>query len=741
MKFKTIALTSAASLAVLALASCGKGSSTTTGTGVTTTTGTGVTTTTGSDTTTSTNDYTLTVPESFTPEASMDVSDIDLETATDEQLYTKFWGTYEQEVEAAESATSTAERYYHYAKAEAYILDQALYLPMTTEGGTYGLTRAAYRSVPYAKWGLTNERLNNIAVATDIVKPADRQTLKAKWQAANNATNEGGYSTWSDGTHKSSYNPVQELTNLGYTVKRSFKAALSEFPQTFDPSNTYRSTDIDHIANLYDTLIEYDNAGNIVPGLAESWTRSEDGLTYTFKIRQGVKWVDSTGAQKQDLTANDFVFGIKKVLENATTSYMYAPLAGFDPVLADAGTLPVENLGVRAVDDYTLEFTLSERVDYFLTYLTYVSYMPLNQAYYESTATVTEGETTYEYGSNKDKTLYCGPFYVTELTDASAFKLRKNANYWDASNTTVDEVIYTFDDFSNQKATYDAFKDGTYDSVGLNTERMALAKADGLDQYKYVTDTTAGTYFGGFNLNRKAYATESYESTTTSTKSDDAKALTKRAMLNTNFRRALLTAIDKEKFNAAVVGADVALFSLRNTYVPYDYVALPEATAGYEAGTVYGDVVLGEFNKSSWGQYVTALADGYNAFYSTDLAQAFINKAFEELGLSDTDVVEIDYPYQSYVTVYTTRAQVLKASVENATGGKIKINLVACNDKYSFYYSNYYVDEASQLNYDIDISSGWLPDFGDPSTYINTFSRSGDMVRLNGINAHSKSEE
>ena len=281
MKFKTIALTSAASLAVLALASCGKGSSTTTGTGVTTTT----TTTTGSDTTTSTNDYTLTVPESFTPEASMDVSDIDLETATDEQLYTKFWGTYEQEVEAAESATSTAERYYHYAKAEAYILDQALYLPMTTEGGTYGLTRAAYRSVPYAKWGLTNERLNNIAVATDIVKPADRQTLKAKWQAANNATNEGGYSTWSDGTHKSSYNPVQELTNLGYTVKRSFKAALSEFPQTFDPSNTYRSTDIDHIANLYDTLIEYDNAGNIVPGLAESWKRSEDGLNYTFKAR------------------------------------------------------------------------------------------------------------------------------------------------------------------------------------------------------------------------------------------------------------------------------------------------------------------------------------------------------------------------------------------------------------------------------------------------------------------------
>ena len=139
--------------------------------------------------------------------------------------------------------------------------------------------------------------------------------------------------------------------------------------------------------------------------------------------------------------------------------------------------------------------------------------------------------------------------------------------------------------------------------------------------------------------------------------------------------------------------------------------------------------------------YVTDLHDGVNAYYNADKAKEFFAKARQELELKDSDVIVLDFPVDATNTVMVAQSQILKANLEQVFENKLVINLVQHKDYYTYLYSNYFVDSASEMNYDFDISSGWGPDHGDPSTYLNTFLPYGDMIRLCGIQDDSTKEE
>ena len=648
---------------------------------------------------------------------------------TDEECYDTYYGAYEDEVILANAATSASDRYYHFAKAESILFDQALILPVNTQGGRFGITRVGVGSAPYALWGTDDKKLKNLAVATEFVKKADRETMKAKLTAAK--ADAAAYSHYSDGSHKTTYNAATELTNLGYTLKRTYNTSITSFPKTYDLTDTYRAADSEIACNFTDYLVQYDVAGNIVPALAESWTKSSDGKKYTFNIRSGAKWVDAAGQEHGEVTAQDFVYGILRAAENGKTSYMLEQVKNYDTC---ASTEKWDTLGVRAVNNNTLEIELTEACDYFLTYLTYNTFTPVQQAYAEE-----KGE---DYGKDKDNILYCGAFICTEATDKSALRMVKNAKYWDADNTTIDSVVFSYEDGSNETNMYNKLKDGTYDGLSLSEARTALAKKDNLfDTYAYVSDTNATTYFGGFNLNRGAWSNEYDVESSTSNQTAEEKVLAKAALRNVNFRRAILAGFDKAAYNTPSTGADAALFSLRNTYVPYDYVSLTAESNGYAAGTQYGAIVEGELKKAGAFSYVTTLKDGTNAYYNADKAKEFLDKAWDELDLAKDTVVKLDYPVDSTATVSVQQAQVLKQNLETVSGGKIEINLVMHKDYYTYLYSNYLVDVASEMNYDFDISSGWGPDHGDPSTYLNTLLPYGDMIRLSGIEGHDSTKQ
>lgn len=667
----------------------------------------------------------ITVPDGFKAPDSAKV-DLNFDTATDAMVYDAAFGDYEENYNLALKAKNTNERYYYFAKAEASALANALFLPTNSKGGNYAISRVAPGSGHYSLWGYSEDNYDSVVVANEFIKKEDIETLKAKRDAARekNAT----YKVYSDGTHTTTYDPVKELTALGYTINKTYSLAKSAFPQQWDITSTYRSTDFETIVNCYAGLINYDNSGAIVPGIAKSWSVSEDGLTWTFNLRQDSHFYDSAKEDKGEITAQAFVDGIQRAGAAGQTSYMLAPIEGYDEC---ADTDDWTKLNVKAVDNYTLQFKLSEKCDYFLTYLTYAPFNAINKAYVEQ-----QGEA---YGTAYNKILYTGAYITTSYSDKSMIVLTKNENYWNAANVTNDTINVIFDDNSNPQATYERATKGTTSGVGLNTTRLELAKGDGnFDKYAYVVENTSASYFANFNYNRKSYQTEYDTASTTSAKTADEKSLSKTAIMNANFRRSILAAFDKKKWSAVQVGDDLALAQLRNLYTPYDYISLTETTEGYAAGTQYGAIVEGELKKLTGIQY--DLKDGRSSFYNEDLAKIYIDKAFEELGLSDKDKIVIDYAYAADVPSQTASAAVIKESIEDATGGKVQVNLVAAKDATTWYYMGYYTDDAKDVNYDFCAMAGWSPDFGDPLSYLSTLGPAGDMINLFGINQHESTK-
>lgn len=204
-------------------------------------------------------------------------------------------------------------------------------------------------------------------------------------------------------------------------------------------------------ANVIDTLVEYDNLGQIQPSLAESWEMSPDGLTYTFKIREGQKWYDNEGKEVADVTANDFVSALKFVLtpeyESATAQLLFGVIKNAEEyynsqVEDNPETKEVEGndlnidfseVGVKALDEYTLEYTLAQPIPYFLSSLTYVCYMPAYGPLLE--------ELGAEFGSDNTKMYYNGAYILSEFAPQETHIYTKNQNNWDAEHVYIDKIV------------------------------------------------------------------------------------------------------------------------------------------------------------------------------------------------------------------------------------------------------------------------------------------------------------
>ena len=177
------------------------------------------------------------------------------------------------------------------------------------------------------------------------------------------------------------------------------------------------------IEGLYMTAAD----GSVYPAIAESSTVSEDGMTYTFTIREGVKWSNGDA-----VTANDFVFSWRRLVdpEMASDYSFIGEVAGLKNASAIiAGEMATTELGVTATDEKTLVVTLEKPVPYFLSLTAFPSFFPLNEKF------VTEkGES---YAQSPDDLLACGPYKMVEWNKGYGFKLDKNADYYDASAVKV----------------------------------------------------------------------------------------------------------------------------------------------------------------------------------------------------------------------------------------------------------------------------------------------------------------
>ncbi|HJH56329.1 MAG TPA: peptide ABC transporter substrate-binding protein [Brachyspira hyodysenteriae] len=218
-------------------------------------------------------------------------------------------------------------------------------------------------------------------------------------------------------------------------------------PNTIDPSINVTSDAIFYLMHTFEGLLEKDMNGKLIPGVAESWEISEDGLTYTFKLRTNSKWTDG-----KTVVAGDFVYSWQRVVDPATGSqygYQHEPVKNAKAITA--GDMPKESLGIKAIDDYTLEVQLEAPTAYFLELLTFPTFYPLRKDIIEQ-----YGD---EWTLNADTYIGNGAFKLIERNRDESLVMVKNTNYWNIEDIVPDKITFVL--MENETASVAGVKAGS----------------------------------------------------------------------------------------------------------------------------------------------------------------------------------------------------------------------------------------------------------------------------------------
>ena len=686
------------------------------------------------------------VPATVVPTTELPTGDYNAMSAA---IYDAQLGAFNTLYQAAKEETNVSKRYALMAQAEAKLLEAAVLIPGTTNGGNYGLSRVAKRSASTVLWGNDSDRFHNVLVTTELITAEDQTHLKAMW---NEVRGTGTY------TQKA----IDYLTEKGYTLKNTYNMGYASDPKTWDALATSRSADSEAIVNTYDGLVEYDNENEIKPALAESWEVSEDGLTYTFHIRQGAKWVDAQGREVADVKADDFVAGMQHMLDaGGGLEYLVENIIVNALEYNTGDVTDFAEVGVKATDDNTVVYTLCQPTSYFITMLGYNVFAPMSRTYFESKGGVFGKDDyktavdagTMKYGQTVNDIAYCGPYTVTNHTAENTIVFEANPTYWNKDNITIKTLTWKFNDGKDPTKAYEDTKAGTLDGCGLSSASLEACKADGnFEKYCTVSDTDATSFVLFLNLNRNAYANFNDETKAVSTMTDDQKKRTDVAMLNVHFRRAIGMGLDIATYNGQVVGEELKLNSVRNSYTPGNFVALEEdvtveingESKTFAKGTYYGEIMQAQIDadgvKIKVWDAENQTSDGFAGWHNPANAYEELQQAITELKefgveISKDNPIVMDLPYYSGADIYTNRAQTLKQSVEEALQGCVVVNLVSCADAQEWYYAGYYTETGKDANYTLYDVSGWGPDYGDPATYLDTMlgDGAGYMAKCLGL--------
>lgn len=256
-------------------------------------------------------------------------------------------------------------------------------------------------------------------------------------------------------------------TSGGSDVDQVLDVQINVEVASMDAQVATDGTSFEVIAATIEGLYALDAAGSTIPAIAESQSVSEDGLSRTFTLREDAKW--SNG---DPVTAHDFVYAWKRLVDPELAS-QYAFIVGIAGIAnADAvaaGEKPLDDLGVKATDDYTLEITLDNPVSYFDSLMTFPSFLPMNQKFFEE-----QGD---RFGTSADSLIANGPFKVSSYEPAATtIDLVKNPDYYAADNVKIEGL--TFQVIKDSQQAMLSYQNGDLDVVSLAGEQIDLFKDD-----------------------------------------------------------------------------------------------------------------------------------------------------------------------------------------------------------------------------------------------------------------------
>lgn len=445
-------------------------------------------------------------------------------------------------------------------------------------------------------------------------------------------------------------------------------------------------------SNVIDTLVEYDRFGQIQPSLAESWEVSEDGLTWTFTLREGVQWVDGNGEAVAELTAGDFVAAAQYILDaqnaSSTANIVYEIIEGAKAYYDGTATpeegeeaAPVmewDTVGVIAAGDYTLEYHLMTPVPYFLSMMTYVCFMPA------PTEFLADMGENFGLATGNDTILYNGAYYLSEFNPQERRVLSKNTLNWDADNVYIEALEYIFNKESTTVAP-EMFLRGEVDEAGIDSAIAMewLADSEKADSIRPVRQTGFYSYFYAFNFDPQfdaAYEPDNW----------------KLAANNLNFRKAVYHGLDRIKA-MLITDPDIPESLVYNTITPPTFVDL-NGMDYVDMGDIAAITALGvdTFNEDKAIEY-------------RDAARAEL----EEAGA--TFPIKVLMPYNPNVVGWDEECQVVEQQLEDLLGADFIDIIIEAGPSTGF------LSEVRRAGKYALLKCNWGPDYADPQTYTEPF--------------------
>ena len=431
---------------------------------------------------------------------------------------------------------------------------------------------------------------------------------------------------------------------------------------TLDANDTTDNQSSTILNAVQEGLVRNENDGSgeeVVPAGAESWETSEDGLTWTFHLRK-MNWSDG-----EPVVAQHYVDSFQRIL-NPENGFAYAFLA-YDIEGAEeynTGSGSVDAVGVKAVDEYTLEFKLKNPVTYFVSKVSYTVFHPIRLDIIEKLGD--------KYASEVTDTVYNGPFKIESWDNGNSMTLVKNDTYWDADNVKLEKVVMTdIQEFATQAQLFEAQE---LDITGAQTEYIEkwTEQADA-GEFQKLTGTDPSVYYLYFNQT-----------------SESANGILK----NAKIRRAIGLAIDREVYTKELVGRYETAYGLIPT-------AVNSGDENYRA------------------QVEEPLANDSKTYVNNkEKLQELFKEGLTELGLQTDDLTQYELTYlaQGDSELVKQRSEWIAQQINGNLG--MKINVQTQGDWGVF------LDTMDKLEFDFTLT-GWGADYNDPMTFLDIWVSGG----------------
>lgn len=431
-------------------------------------------------------------------------------------------------------------------------------------------------------------------------------------------------------------------------------------------------------ANLVEGLIEYDQYGVVKPGLAESWESNADATVWTFKLRDDVKWVDHEGKDVENVVAQDFVDGLNYVLDakNESSTAWIATVVKNGDAFYNGEETDFTQVGIKAIDETTLEYTLEAPTPYFLSMLNYVCFFPVNGEFL--------AEKGDAFGTTRENILYNGAYILDKFEPQNERVLVKNDAYWDKETIKIDRIRYKY---NKEAATVEPelFLRGEIDGALIPTSILdEWLNSDDKKDLVRQNRTNFYTYFYALNFDPQYDAEYEPENW-------------KVAVNNKDFRKSLYHALDRVSAMLTIEPYNPQDL-LSNTITPKNFVDV-EGVDYTMLEPLKAITETDSFNKDSALQHKEA--------------------AMTALAGKATFPVKVLLPYNSGSPEWANRSQVVEQQLENLLGADyIDVELYAGP-------STGFLGEVRRPGKFSMIEANWGPDFADPSTYTDPFTEGG----------------